>query len=172
MENKTKPAAFLLINTDLDARKVLKSVKRVEAVKWANNIFGPYQVVAYLETENRAELLEAIEDLRSRRFITKLDARMVKAIPGDDKLKDLIVKKPQVAFLLINVDYTKEKERNVTYNLRKLDGVVYARAMWGPTDIMVVVEADNHEDMRNLICDDVKTMNGVKTNSTLYCYTD
>ena len=170
MENKIKPTAFLLVNTNLDACKVKGSIKKIDAIKWIANVFGPYQLVAYLVTETRKELIETIEDIRSRRYIKNLDARMVKTIPKDEELKEFTVIKSEVACLLINVDYTQEKERNVTYNLRRLKGVVFARAMWGPADIIAIVEAKDHETMRNLICDDIKMMKGVKTNTTLYGY--
>lgn len=168
--NKVKPAAYLLIKTNLDARKVLKSVGNSSNVKWSNNVYGPYQVVAYAETETYEQLSEFIEDIRSRRYVTELDARMVKTIPKDELLGSVKTTKKQTAVLLVNVNYKEEKERIVTYHLREIKGVKWARAMWGPADIIVIVEADDHESMRNLICDEIKTMKGVLSNTTLYCY--
>jgi len=165
-----KPAAFLLIKTNLDAYKVLGSVKKSPLVVWAENVFGPYQIVAYIEAKKEKEITQFIEDFRSRRFIVELDARMVKALPKDNKLTSFKIAKPKSAVLLINVNYKEEKERQITYNLREMNGVKWARAMWGPADIIAILEAPNHEAMRNLICDGVKIMKGVKTNSTLYCY--
>jgi len=167
---KQKEAAFLLIKTNLNASRVLNSIKQNKLVVWANQVYGPYQIVAYAESENEKELTELIEDIRSRRFITELDARRVKVIPQDDKLKPFKINKSVSAVLLVNVNYKEEKERVVTWNLRKISGVKIARAMWGPTDIVVIVEASDHESMRNLICDDIKVLKGVTNNTTLYCY--
>lgn len=168
--NNVKPASFLLIKTNLNATKVLGSVKESKLVKWAINTYGPYQVVAYLEAEKEEDLINYIEDLRSRRFVVELDARIVKTIPQDEELDSFEITKKRASVLLINVNYKEEKERVVTYNLRKLEDVVWARAMWGPTDIVAIVQADDNEGMRNKICDEIKTMKGVATNTTLYSY--
>ena len=168
-----KSAAFILIKTELNAHKVLGSIKESHLVKWASNIYGPYQIIAYVEDDenDRPEVIEKyLEDLRSRRFITELDARVVKGVPGDEKLKSFSVDGEVSAALLINVNYKEEKERYVTYNLREIEGVAWARAMWGPNDIIAIVTGADHEELRNLICDDIKTLKGVQTNTTLYCY--
>ena len=168
----TKPACFLLIKTNLDARQCVNFVKQSSLVVWADNVFGPYQIVAYIQAETLKEITSYVESLRAQKYINELDARMCKPIPGDDELKLFNVSKNQSAVLLINVNYKEEKERNVTYNLRKINGIVYARAMWGPTDIVAIIEAGDPEAMRNLICDEVKVSKGVATNTTLYCYSE
>jgi len=165
-----KEAAFALIRTDLDAFKVRGSVARTPTVEWATNVYGPHQIVAFAQSESEAGLVAAAEDLRSRRFISDLDLRRVKVIPGDESLSQLEFSHPHRAVLLINVDYEKERERDVCYKLRDIKGVVYARTMWGPADIVALVEGPDHEALRNLICDEIKVANGVKTNITLYCY--
>lgn len=167
-----KLACFLLIKTNLDARKVLGSIKQSSSVVWANNVFGPYQIVAYVETSNLNEIIDLVESYRSKRFIVDLDARICKTIPEDKDIETFTITKKQSAVLIINVNYKEEKERIVTCNLRKLSGIKWARAMWGPTDIIAIVEADDHESMRNIICDDVKTMKGISSNTTFYCYSD
>jgi nitrate reductase NapAB chaperone NapD len=169
---KVKPAAFLLIKTNLNAYHVVRSIRNEKHVQWASAVYGPYQIVAYIESENQRELAEFIESIRTQRRILELDARMCKVIPGDQELKPFKITKPEFAVLLINVNYKEEKERIVTINLRRLKGVLLSRAMWGPADIVVVVEEQNHELMRNLICDKIKTLKGVLTNTTLYCYSE
>ncbi len=165
-----KEATFLLIKTNLNAFRVVNSIKANKLVVWANVVYGPYQIVAYIESDDENEITELIEELRARRYISELDARKVKIIPDDDKLKPFKITNKLSAVLLINVNYKEEKERVVTYNLRKISGVKLARAMWGPADIISIVEASDHEAMRNLICDDIKIMKGIASNTTLYCY--
>jgi DNA-binding Lrp family transcriptional regulator len=165
-----KESAFALIRTDLDAFKVRGSVVRTPTVEWAANVYGPHHIIAFAQSESEAELVAAAEDLRSRRFISDLDLRRVKVVPGDESLSQFEFSHPHRAALLINVDYTKERERDVCYYLRGVKGVVYARTMWGPADIVALVEGADHETLRNLICDEIKTASGVKTNTTLYCY--
>ena len=167
---EVKPSSFILIKTNLNARRVLGSVQQSKLVKWSSVCYGPYQIVAYVQAETDAELTDYIEDLRAHRFIMELDARLVKVIPQDEDLMDFTVSKNKVCVLGINVNYKEEKERVVTYNLRKIDGIKLARAMWGPTDIFAIIEAEDGEAMRNKICDEVKTMKGVISNTTYYCY--
>ena len=170
MIHKIKPAAFLLIKTNVNAFKMASSIRQWGLVVWTSPVYGPYQIVAYVEADDEMELLQFIEDLRSRRDIVELDARMCKPIPGDEKLTPLQITAPKSAVLLVTVNYNEEKEKTVAYNLRKLKGIRLARALWGPTDIIAIAEASDDEAMRNLICDEVKLMRGVKANTTLYCY--
>lgn len=165
-----KISSFLLIKTSKNSRKVLSTITKSKFVVWASQIYGPYQIVAYIESDSEVEIINEIEKIRELKGVNELDARRVKFIPKDEELKMFSTKKPVTAVLLINVNYKEEKERIVTYNLREIDGVVFSRAMWGPTDIVTIVEASDHESMRNLICDKIKVLKGVKGNSTLYCY--
>lgn len=168
--DRVRSAAFLLIKTGQSAYDVAQMTGEQILTTWASAVFGPYQVAAYLEADTTDELISAIESLRQRPEIADLDARICKVIPADTELEPLETSKSETAVLLINVDYKIELERVVTVNLRKLGGMAIARAMWGPADIIAVVEADDRESMRDLICDEVKVMKGVLSNSTLYCY--
>jgi hypothetical protein len=164
-------AAFLLIKTNVNAYEVLRAIGGERRVLWAAAAYGPWQVVAYATATDHAELTEFIENLRVQDTVQELDARMCKGIPGDDQLPDLLPgRSAEMAVLLVNVDYEEETERNVTYNLRKVQGMRLARAMWGPADIIALVEGATQESLRNTICDEVKTMRGVRANTTLYCY--
>lgn len=165
-----KPAVFLLIKTKKDVFSLIKTIGSNKNIKWSSAVYGPYQVIAYVDHTDEKALAQEVEKIRTIKGVEELDARMVKIIPQDDKLENFETIKGEAAVLLINVDYKIEKERVVTWNLRKIKGVKWARAMWGPADIIAIVEADNHESMRDLICDDVKVLKGVKNNSTYYCY--
>ena len=169
-EEYRKVAAFLLVKTNLNSRKVLDSFKNEKLVRWSNCVYGPYQIVLYLEADSEDEIKSFVEELREKRKVVDLDARIVKRIPEDINLRGFQITKSNTAILLINVNYKDERERIVTCNLRDLEGVKLSRAMWGPADIIVIVEADDPESMRNLICDEIKVMNGVMSNTTLYCY--
>lgn len=163
-------ATFLLIRTRQDAYELARSIAAAQEVAWASPAYGPYAVIAYGQAPTQMELTSFIEEVRARPDVVELDPRMCKYIPGDASLAPLEVSQPEVAVLLINVDHRQTKERTLTYNLRKNDKVRLARAMWGPADIIAVVEAADHESMRNLICDEIKVMPGVTSNTTLYCY--
>jgi hypothetical protein len=163
-------AAFLLIKTGADAYRMVHAIRDEPGVRWASATYGPHQVVAYAAVPTRAELAGMVEAIRVRDDVAELDARLCKVIPGDEGLGRFGVTQAESAVLLINVDIREETERETTYRLRKVGGVQVARAMWGPADIVAVVEAPNHESLRNVICDDVKAMRGVSSNTTLYCY--
>jgi hypothetical protein len=170
MKNINEEKAFVLMKTNLNTTKVVQSVLRVEGVKWAKSLFGPYQLIALVQAKNKEALIEKIEWLRAFRPITELDARYIKIIPEDSETMQIGLLAPEQAVLLINVNYHEIKERTLTAKLRKIQGVSYARAMWGPADIIAIVSAPNKESLRNLICDSIKIQKGVKTNTTLYCY--
>ena len=163
-------SAFLLMKPRTNAWDMARTLGEQAWIQWVSPTYGPYPIVAYAQAKSQDELAQRIEELRADANVVELDARMCKHIPGDEDLEPLVVSGPEVAVLLIAVDYTREKERVVTHNLRKMPVVPLARAMWGPTDIIAIVEEDEHEFMRNLICDDIKPMNGVMCNTTLYCY--
>ena len=165
-----KPASFLLFQLHADANAFVENIRVSPHVRWAAPVYGPFQAVAYAEASDQRTLTAWIETLRATPETSALDARAVKAIPEDHALGDFRVRAPERSVLLIDVDYREEKERVVTLKLREIPGVVVARAMWGPADIIAIVEAADHEAMRNLICDRVKTLAGVRSNTTLYCY--
>jgi hypothetical protein len=168
--NSAPAATFLLIKANRNANRLLDFIRVGKYIQWAAATYGPYPIVAYLEGKKHQQLSEYIEELRSREGIAELDARMCKEIPGDEALVPFQIQKPEAAVILVGVNYREEKERIVTYNLRKVEGIKLARAMWGPSDIIVIAEAGDHESMRNLICDQIKVMKGVTSCSTLYCY--
>lgn len=166
-----RPAAFLLIKSSIDTYSQAAAIGNLTQVEWATPVFGPHQVVAYASAGGLDELTAFIESIRNAEGVLELDARMCKAIPGDEKLGAMIApRKPEVAVLLIGVDHHVVKEREVTWKLRDHSAIVWARAMWGPDDIVAVVEAPEPEAMRDVICDDVKVMKGVVRNCTLYAY--
>lgn len=109
-----KSASFLLIKTNKNSIKVLPSILKNSYVQWAKSIYGPYQIVAYLESDTEKEMVEAIENMRGKSGISEIDARRVKVIPKDEELKGFKLVKPINAVLLINVNYKEEKERVVT----------------------------------------------------------
>lgn len=166
-----EPAAFLLIKTDGSAFDLAAGLEMESAVHWARPVYGPFQVVAYVHRADDAALARYVEAVRALDGVKELDARLCKPIPGDEDLRFIPPDKNERALLLINVN-KEEKERVVTWNLRKLPAVTLARAMWGPTDILAIVHADDREQMRDVICDEVKVARGVAANTTLYCYPD
>ncbi len=165
-----RPHAFLLIRTTSDARKLARRLAAKSWIEWAAAAYGPYPVVAYAHADDPERLCRRVEGLRSAPRVLELDARVCKPIPGDETLGPFATTKPEVAVLLITVDYRIRKERVLTQTLRTIPQVKMARAMWGPTDIIAVVEEADHEAMRNLICDRIKILPGVHSNTTLYCY--
>jgi DNA-binding Lrp family transcriptional regulator len=126
--------------------------------------------VAYATAPSASELASLAERVREVPGVARLDARVCKRIPGDEDLSEPSPSMPEQAVLLINVDYAAEKERVVTWKLREIPQIALARAMWGPSDIIAIVEESDHESMRDLICDGIKVIKGVASNTTLYCY--
>jgi hypothetical protein len=164
--------AFLLITPRRSSFEFLSELCQHEIIHWARPAYGPYPVIAYAMADSGVALTRFAERLRSREDVAGLDVRVCKFIPGDEELKPPVMTGPETAVLLINVNYSLERERDVTYKLRKFRQIKLARAMWGPADIVVIVEESDHESMRNLICDEIKVLKGVASNTTLYCYPD
>jgi len=167
-----KPASFLLIKVNCNVQNAMCDLtqKKNDGIMWVIPVYGPCQIICYLEKSTYPKLEQYVETLREESNFLEIDARRVKPIPEDASLKTFSTPSPDVAVLLINVNYKVQREREVTCRLREIDGVTFARAMWGPNDIIVVVEAKNPEEMRNLICDKIKTIPAVAGNSTLYGY--
>lgn len=165
-----KAAAFLLVKTRGNTRRLAEKLSAETLIEWSLAVYGPHQIVAYALAEASGELTTCIESVREWSDVAELDARMCKAIPGDEDLKPVVASEAEVAVLLIGTNYKVEKERDVTYKLRGHHAVVLARALWGPDDIVAVIQAPDPESMRNVICDDVKTMKGVLSCVTLYAY--
>jgi DNA-binding Lrp family transcriptional regulator len=161
---------FLLVTTSSSVEELTRRLRAEPEVVWASPAYGPYPLVAYAETATPAEQADFVERVRQSAGVDGLDARMCKWIPGDDDLPPFEAPDGEAALLLINVDYRVEKERNVVYSLRENRKARLVRAMWGPADVVALVGAADHEALRNVICDEVKTTKGVASNTTLYCY--
>lgn len=170
MKDHQGQAAFLLMTTRGSLRDIARRLGPEEGVVWASPVYGPYCLVAYAQAPTGRDLASFVERVRVSPCIDGLDARMCKRIPGDDDLPPFEAPEAEAAVLLINVDYRQEKERSVVYSLRANKSVRLVRAMWGPADIIAVVGASDHEVMRNVICDEIKMIKGVASNTTLYCY--
>ena len=124
----------------------------------------PKQVRPYLEYQ-----ADRVEAVRAHAHV-RLDARLCKHLPGDESLPPLRVLRPESSVLLVNVDYRQAKEREVVFEMRRNPSVSLARAMWGPSDIIAVVEAPDGEAMRTVVCDEIKVLRGVVSTCTLYGY--
>jgi DNA-binding Lrp family transcriptional regulator len=60
--------AFVMINTDLGAeREVLKGLKEIEEVKESHLVYGVYDIITKIETENMQELKDIVA-LKVRRL--------------------------------------------------------------------------------------------------------
>ena len=171
-EGGPPPRAFLLIRAKSDARKLARRLASMPWIEWAAAAYGPHPVVAYAGADNPRKLARQVEQLRSAAGVAELDARICKPVPGEGHTAALATSKSEVAVLLIGVDYRVRKEREVVRSLREIPQVLLSRAMWGPADIIAVIEESDRESMRNLICDRIKTLPGVASNTTLYCYPD
>ena len=150
--------AFLLVTPNRNSFSFLAELAQHDIVHWARPVYGPHPVVAYAMADSGSVLTEFAEKLRDRDDVAALDVRICKAIPGDEELQPPVISGPETAVLLINVNYSLERERDVTYKLRQFRQIKLARAMWGPADIVAVVEEQDHESMRNLICDEIKVL--------------
>lgn len=166
-----KNHVFLFVQTDLDARKVTGSLSRIPQVHWVSPLYGPDHIAAYLETDDASEMEETIEDIRARRYIKSVDTRPCKVVPGHEIIPSIEFKLPVRACLMINVDYHTLKERDLVAFLQSQKYTVQVRACWGPSDTIALIEANDNEDLRNIVCDEIKIYNGVKGLSTRVCYT-
>ncbi len=165
-----KNNVFLLINTDLDSRKVTGSLSKISNVIWVSPIYGPDHIISYLESDTESEMEEVIEDIRARRYIKSVDSRPCKVIPGQTEDPNVKFSLPVRASLMINVDYHTLKERDLVSFLKSKPYSVQVRACWGPSDTIALIEAENNEDLRNIVCDEIKLYSGVKSLSTRVCY--
>jgi DNA-binding Lrp family transcriptional regulator len=165
-----KDNVFLLVQTDLDSRKVAGSLSKIPNVTWVSPSYGPDHIFAYLEADSSAEMEEVIEEIRARRYIKYIDSRPCKVIPGQEEKPGVKFTLPVRACLMINVDYHTLKERDLVSFLKSKPYSVKVRACWGPSDTIALIEANNNEDLRNIVCDEIKLYSGVKSLSTRVCY--
>lgn len=165
-----KDNTFLFIQTDLDARKVTGSLSTISNVVWVSPIYGPDRIVAYLESDGPAEMQAVINDIRTRRYIKAVDSRRCKVIPGYPDRPGVKFTKAVRACLMINVDYHTLQEHDFVAFLKAQPYSVQVRACWGASDTIALIEADNNEDLQNIVCDEIKIYEGVKSLSTRACY--
>ncbi|MEI2580598.1 hypothetical protein V5G28_017930 [Scytonema sp. PRP1] len=165
-----KDNTFLLVHTDLDARKATEYLSKIPNIIWASPVYGPDHIVAYLESDGPGEMEEVIEDIRARRYIKSIDSRPCKVIPGYEVKPSIEFTLPVRACLMINVNYHTLKERDLVAFLKSKPYTVQVRACWGPSDTIALIEAMDNEELRNVVCDEIKLYPGVNSLSTRVCY--
>lgn len=67
------------------------------------------------------------------------------------------------AYVLVSV---QGDSRQVVEKIRGLGGVKEADALWGPTDIIAVVEVDNMEALGELVAGQMRAIAGVTSTDT------
>ena len=69
------------------------------------------------------------------------------------------------AFVLINADLGSEAE--LLSELRKLEGVIGAFIVYGVYDVLVEVEADSDQKIKELILSKIRTLKHIRSTLTL-----
>jgi len=71
------------------------------------------------------------------------------------------------AFILVTTNFGAEKE--VIEELRKIEGVVEAKEVYSTFDVVVTVEAETVERIREIVTFHIRKLNNVKTTLSLFC---
>jgi hypothetical protein len=56
-----KSAAFLLIKTKINVFDLIKIINTNKIVKWTSVVYGPYQIIAYIDHFDEKKLVQEIE---------------------------------------------------------------------------------------------------------------
>lgn len=70
------------------------------------------------------------------------------------------------AVVLLTLETTVEQ--SVLNKLKKLDGILEAHFLYGPYDAYVKIEAENTQQLQDIVINKIRKINGIK--STMTCF--
>ena len=164
--------AFVLFRCESGKDKsVISDLKRINSVKEAHGIFGTYDVIAKLESENKDELrmdltrrIRKIPNIRSTlTLMTPTEDCFGKKLTADEKdvLKTYMVE----AYVLIYS--TKNNELEILQHLSKIPEVIEGNIVLGYDAVMCKLVAPTYNDISEIITNKIRKIENIKSTITL-----
>jgi DNA-binding Lrp family transcriptional regulator len=163
------PQAIVLAN--LESRKevdVIRDVKKLDGINLCFSNYGVYDMAIFMRADTMDKLKETIS-WRIRRLdgveqtltMIVVENEQTPNIPLPQGFK---IDKP-TALVLLNIEIGSEA--NVLSNLKDVEGVIAAFAVYGVYDIVIVVQGETLDVVKDIVTLRVRKLNKVRSTLTM-----
>ena len=165
--------AYVLINCETgDENSVLSNLRNIGSVKEAHGIFGAYDIIANLESDNQDEIrrdltkaIRKIKKIRSTLTLIVQDADFPFDKRLDDEEKKVLERYMTQAYVLI--DCKKTDEYQVLRKLSQIPEIIEGDVVIGSYDIVCRVVAPTYNDISDVVTKKIRKLENIKVTRTL-----
>jgi len=165
--------AYVLINCETgDENSVIANLKNIGSVKEVHGIFGAYDIIANLESDNQDEIrhdltkaIRKIKKIRSTLTLIAQDADSPFAKRLDDEEKKVLERYMVQAYVLI--DCKKTDEYQVLRKLSQIPEIIEGDILIGSYDIVCRVIAPTYNDISDVVTKKIRKLENIKATRTL-----
>ena len=165
--------AYVLINCETgDENSVLSNLRNINSVKEAHGIFGAYDIIANLESDNQDEIrrdltkaIRKIKKIRSTLTLIVQDADFPFDKRLDDEEKKVLERYMTQAYVLI--DCKKTDEYQVLRKLSQIPEIIEGDVVIGSYDIVCRVVAPTYNDISDVVTKKIRILENIKVTRTL-----
>ena len=165
--------AYVLINCETgDENSVIANLKNIGSVKEVHGIFGAYDIIANLESDNQDEIrrdltkaIRKIKKIRSTLTLIAQDADSPFAKRLDDEEKKVLERYMVQAYVLI--DCKKTDEYQVLRKLSQIPEIIEGNVVIGSYDIVCRVIAPTYNDISDVVTKKIRKLENIKVTRTL-----
>ncbi len=165
--------AYVLINCETgDESSVISNLKNVNSIKEVHGIFGSYDIIANLESDNqdeiRRDLTKAIRKIKKIRATLTLisqgaDSYFAKKL-GDEE-KEVLERYMAQAYILI--DCKKMDEHQVLTSLSQIPEIIEGNILIGSYEIICRVVAPTYNEISDVVTKKIRKLGNIRTTRTL-----
>ena len=165
--------AYVLINCETgDENSVLSNLRNINSVKEAHGIFGAYDIIASLESDDqneiRRDLTKAIRKIKKIRATLTLiaqgaDSSFAKKLADEEK--EVLERYMAQAYVLI--DCKKNDEYEVLRKLSQITEIIEGNVVIGSYDIVCRVVAPTYNDITDVVTKKIRKLENIKVTRTL-----
>ena len=165
--------AYVLINCETgDENSVIANLKNIGSVKEVHGIFGAYDIIANLESDDQDEIshdltkaIRKIKKIRSTLTLIAQDADSPFAKRLDDEEKKVLERYMVQAYVLI--DCKKTDEYQVLRKLSQIPEIIEGNVVIGSYDIVCRVIAPTYNDISDVVTKKIRKLENIKATRTL-----
>jgi len=165
--------AYVLMSCKLGVEKsIISEIKSIENVKEVHGTLGLYDIIAKIEANSEEKLkntvtekIRNVDKIASTMTLTKVEGEELFKVDAEKLMGSILGKTAAQAYVVIHCDQTREDL--VLRDLNKIPEVKEADVVYGNYDVIGKIEAQNHNELENIITKKIRRLEFVRTTMTL-----
>ena len=160
----------LMVNQTGTDDSVISNLKNIESVKIAYGVFGPYDVIAKLESSQDTAIENDIST-KIRKIPQIRSTLTLEVNPEDGFVKttnvenEVLEKHMAQAFVIIHCNRSNEKK--IIQSLNDIAEIIETNVLVGSYEILSKIVAPTYNDISAIISNKIRKLPGIKSTITL-----